>query len=173
MFRSKCNREAFLGSLWIQQLMLVWSFPFFLTVQDALISARFDMSNRHHHSLYTAPCQSDWFIGRAQAAERAGGGAGGGWSRGANGDMKWNRDGGTANCGPFRNLWCIRAHYQCKCAKLGFKEHTGQSFHPFLEREKDPPCYLSPHPLIFGNQPLIRGNLQMHVQNQKRLPRVL
>lgn len=72
MFRQNCNKEAFLCSSWIQQLLLVWIFPFFLSVQDALIPAQFDMSNCHHHSLYTGRCQPDWFIGLAQSVKRVG-----------------------------------------------------------------------------------------------------
>lgn len=49
----------------------------------------------------------------------------------------------------------------------------GNLFIPFWREKKILPAYLSPHPLIFGNQPLIRGNLQMHWQNQKQLLLVL
>lgn len=133
-----CNKGAFLGSLWIQQLMLVWSFPFFLTVQDALISARFNMSNRHHHSLYAAPCQPDWFIGQAQAAERVGGGGGGREEQ----TEIWNETEMEAEqtVGPSGIYDACGRTINANVPNWASRRILGNLFSPFLEREKDPPC---------------------------------
>lgn len=48
------------------------------------------------------------------------------------------------------------------------RSKLGRLFIPFWREKKILPPDLSPRPLSLGNQPLITGNLQMHLQNQKR-----
>lgn len=73
MFTKNCDKWAFFCSSWSRLLLLAGIFPFFLSVQDALIPARFNMRNHRRHSRNSAQCQPDWFIGRARAVKQAGG----------------------------------------------------------------------------------------------------
>lgn len=69
-FTWNCDKRAFLCSSWTRPLLLAGIFPFFLSVQDALIPARFHVSNRRGHSQDPAQWKPDWFTRQWNRWER-------------------------------------------------------------------------------------------------------
>lgn len=96
-------------------------------------------------------------------------GAGGAARQEENGDAGWKRAGGRANGGPSRNLWCMQAHYQCKCSESLQRlrgAFLGSYFGHFGREKNHPPClfiHWLPYPDIFKNQPLITGKTQKYI----------